>query len=248
MDLKLKDKVAIVTGAGGQTGYGKGIALALAREGCRVVIVDVDPEGGKKTATEIKASGGKALPVKTDISKMAEVQAMADKAIAEFGRIDILVNNAAIGWPSKPFLELSQSEIDRVIGVNLYGTMNMVRAVAPQMIKQKYGKIVNFSGGQGLPGDVSYGASKAAIISFTTSIAKEFAPQGIIVNCFTPGPAETGLSQGRLPHSIWETMAKHSPMGRLCLPDDVGAAIAFVVSDMNSYMVGQCLHLSGPTW
>ncbi len=248
MDLKLKDKVAVVTGAGGQTGYGKGIALALAREGCKVVVVDVDAEGGQKTAAEIKAMGGKALPVKTDISKMSEVQAMAAKAIAEYGRIDILVNNAAIGWPSTPFLELSQNEIDRVIGVNLYGTMNAIRAIAPQMIKQKYGKIVNFSGGQGLPGDASYGASKAAIISFTTTIAKEFVPHGIIVNCFTPGPAETGLSQGRLPHSVWENMAKHTPMGRLCLPDDVGAAIAFVVSDMNSYMVGQNIRLSGPTW
>ena len=248
MDLKLKDKVAVVTGAGGQTGYGKGIALALAREGCHVVIVDVDMDGAQKTAAEVIALGVKALPVKTDISKMDEVQAMADKAIAELGKIDILVNNAAIGLPSKPFLELSQDEISRVIGINLYGTMNTVRAIAPFMVKQHYGKIINFSGGQGLPGDASYGASKAAIISFTTTIAKEFADKGIVVNCFTPGPAETGLSQGRIPHSIWENLGKRSPFGRLCSPDDVGSAIAFLVSDMNSYMIGQSVHLNGPAW
>ena len=92
MDLKLKDKVAVVTGAGGQTGYGKGIALALAREGCNIVIVDVDIEGGQKTADEVKALGGKALAVKTDISKMAEVEEMTEQAIAEFNKIDILIN------------------------------------------------------------------------------------------------------------------------------------------------------------
>ena len=248
MDLKLKDKVAVVTGAGGQTGYGKGIALALAREGCNKVIVDVDIEGGQKTADEVKALGGKALAVKTDISKMAEVEEMTEQAIAEFNKIDILINNAAIGLPSKPFLELSQNEVERVIGVNLYGSMNTVRAIAPYMIRQKYGKIINFSGGQGLAGDASYGASKAAIVSFTTTIAKEFSSQGIVVNCFTPGPAETGLSRGRIPHSLWGKMGENSPIGRLCSSDDVGTIIAFLVSDMNSYMMGQSVHLNGPFW
>jgi NAD(P)-dependent dehydrogenase (short-subunit alcohol dehydrogenase family) len=248
MDLKLANKVAVVTGAGGQMGYGKGIALNLAREGCYIVIVDMDIEGAQKTAAEVKNLGAKALPVKTDISKQAEVDSMVNKAIAEFGRIDILINNAAIGLPSKPFLELSQDEINRVIGVNLFGTMNTVRAIAPHMIKQKYGKIINFSGGQGLPGDASYGASKAAIISFSNTIAKEFAALGVVVNCFTPGPAETGLSQGRIPHATWENLGKRSPLGRLCSPDDVGRAIAFLVSDMNSYMIGQMVHLNGPVW
>jgi 3-oxoacyl-[acyl-carrier protein] reductase len=248
MDLNLANKVAVVTGAGGQTGYGKGIVLNLAKEGCHIVIVDVDIEGALKTVAEVKNLGARALAVKTDISKQAEVDAMVGKAIAEFSRIDILINNAAIGLPSKPFLELSQEEISRVIGVNLFGTMNTIRAIAPHMIKQKYGKIINFSGGQGLPGDASYGASKAAIISFTNTVAKEFASSGVVVNCFTPGPAETGLSQGRIPHTIWENLGKRSPMGRLCSPDDVGRAIAFLVSDMNSYMIGQMVHLNGPVW
>ena len=249
MDLKLQDKVAIVTGGGSQIGYGKGICLTLAKEGCHVVVDDKDEEfeGAKKTANEVKTLGRRSFAFNADVRVRAEVDALVEATIKEFGKIDILVNNAGASSPMVPFAKMTREIWDFDIDTNLYGQMNMCQAVLPHMISRKYGKIIIFFGGTGLPNNSSYGASKAGALHFGYSLAKEVAPLGIIVNMFMPGVGDTGLGGGSkaLPPGFMANIGKRSPLGRLCTPADVGPAIAFLVSDVNSYMVGQLFHMIG---
>jgi NAD(P)-dependent dehydrogenase (short-subunit alcohol dehydrogenase family) len=243
MDLGLKDKVAVVTGTGSQVGFGKAISLALAREGCDVVGVDIDGEGAEKTAAEVKKLGRKSLSFKTDITNRAEVDAMVKKALEEFGKIDILVNNAGMdpGW--EPFMEMNLDNLRKAMEVNLFGGMNMVKAIAPHMISRKYGKIINFSGGQGGPNTTSYATSKGAVDSWSEVLAKELVPLGVIVNTFLPPPAKTRLGADHLPPDFADRVGKMMPLGRVCTVEEVGTMITYMVSDANSYMVGQYLKL-----
>ena len=243
MDLGLKDKVAVVTGTGSQVGFGKAIALALAKEGCDVIGLDIDGEGADKTAAEVKALGRKSLGLKVDITNRAEVDAAVKKVMDEFGKIDILVNNAGMdpGWV--PFLEVNMDDLKKAMDVNVYGGMNMVQAIAPHMISRKCGKIVNFSGGQGGPNNTYYSTSKGAVDSWSESLAKEMVKEGVIVNTFLPPPAKTQLGADHLPPNFADMVAKMMPMGRLCTPPEVGSMIAYMVSDANSYMVGQYIKL-----
>ena len=243
MDLGLKDKVAVVTGTGSQIGFGKAIATTLAAEGCDVAGVDVDIEGAEKTAAAVKALGRRALAIKADISNRAEVDAAVKQIIDEFGKIDILVNNAGMdpGWT--PFLEVKLDDLKKAMSVNLYGSINMAQAIAPHMISRKYGKIVNFSGGQGGPQNTYYSASKGAVDSWSDTLSKEMIPLGIQVNTFLPPPAATNLGKDHLPPGFADRVAKMMPMGRLCTPEEVGRMITYMVSDANSYMVGQYLKI-----
>ncbi|MBN1176255.1 MAG: SDR family oxidoreductase [Dehalococcoidales bacterium] len=243
MDLGLKGKVAVITGTGSQIGFGKAISLKLAEEGCDVVGVDIDGAGAEKTAAEVKALGRKSLGLKVDITNRVEVDAAVKKIMEEFGKIDILVNNAGMdpGWV--PFMELDVNDLKKAMDVNLYGGMNMVQAIAPHMISRKYGKIVNFSGGQGGPNTTSYSASKGAVDSWSEVLAKELVPLGVIVNTFLPPPAKTQLGADHLPPDFADRVGKMMPLGRVCTTEEVGAMIAFMVSDANSYMIGQYLKL-----
>jgi len=243
MELGLKDKVAIITGTGSQIGFGKAIALALANEGCDIIGVDVDGEGAEQTAAEIKSQGRKALGLKVDITNRAEVDAAVKKTLEEFQKIDILVNNAGMdpGWG--PFIEMDLNDLRKAMEVNLYGGMNMVQAIAPHMISRKYGKIVNFSGGQGGPNTTSYSTSKGAVDSWSEVLAKELVPLGVIVNTFLPPPAKTRLGEDHLPPEFADRVSKMMPMGRLCTPAEVASMIAYMVSDTNSYMIGKYIGL-----
>jgi len=239
MDLGLKGKVALISGTGSQIGFGKGIALALAKEGCDIIGVDIDIDGAEKTAAEVRALGRKSLAFKVDVSNRAEVDAMVEQAIAEFGKIDILINNAGIGTPWRATIEVPREEMEKAINVNFFGQFNMVQAVAPHMISQKYGRIINFSGGGGGARDSAYSASKGAVDGWTKSVARDLAPLGVIVNLYLPGPGETGLPVGNVPPGMFEKVKTMNALKRLCTPDDVGQIIAFLVSDKNSYMIGQ---------
>lgn len=243
MDLGLKEKVALVTGAGSQIGYGKGIVLTLADEGCNIIAADIDLEGAKKTVAEVEALGRKALAVKVDVINRTEVDTMVEKALAEFGRIDILVNNAGSSSRLRPFLEMTKDDWDYDIGVNLFGQMNVAQAVLPHMISRAYGRIINTSGGQGIPNISIYGAAKAGVVMFTQALAREVASQGVIVNAVGPGLGETGLVHGA-PREFLEGERQRSQLKRLCTPDDVAPVVAFLASDLCSYMVGQCVNLS----
>jgi len=249
MDLKLKDKVALITGTGSQVGYGRGIAVYLAKEGCDVVGCDIDLEGAEQTAAEIRALGRRALAIKADVANRAEVDEMVKTTLAEFGKIDILVNNAGTSSVLKPFLETNEEERDKLIRVNLYGQMNVTQAVAPHMISRRYGRIVNITGGQGGATISLYGASKGGVDSFTRSIASEFLEYGIVVNGVHPGLGDTGLNYagrgGRfLTPEEHEAAAQRFGLKRFCTGEDMGPMIAFLASDVCSYMVGQVLNMS----
>jgi NAD(P)-dependent dehydrogenase (short-subunit alcohol dehydrogenase family) len=243
MDLKLKDKVALVTGAGSQIGYGKGIVLTLAKEGCDIVAADVDLEGARKTAAEVEALGRKAIAIKVDVRNPSEVNDMVKKGLERFGKIDILVNNAGSSSKLRPFVTMTKEDWDYDIGVNLYGQMNVAQAILPHMISRKYGRIINTSGGQGIPNISIYGAAKAGVVMWTQALAREVASHGVIVNAVGPGLGETGLVHGA-PREFLEGERQRSQLKRLCTPDDVAPVVAFLASDLCSYMVGQCIQLS----
>lgn len=198
MDLKLKNKVAIVTGTGSQIGFGRGIALTLAKEGCDIVSIDVDLEGAKKTAADVQAIGRKALAFKVDITKRVEIDATVKKVLAEFGRIDILVNCAGRASGLRPFAESTEEQWDIDININLKGTMNFTRAVLPCMLEKGYGKIVNFSTHAahqptGLAGAASYVAAKSGTVMFSKTLAGEVGASGININIIAPGPGATNF-------------------------------------------------------
>ncbi|MGD9116584.1 MAG: SDR family NAD(P)-dependent oxidoreductase [Dehalococcoidia bacterium] len=242
MDLKLKGRVALVTGTGSRIGFGRAIALTLAEEGCDITSADIDLEGARKTAAEVEKRGRKAFAVGVDVSQRDSVDEMVAVVVKEFGRIDILINNAGTSSPVQPFMQMTQADWDIDIGVNLYGQMNVAQAVIPHMAKNKYGRIVNCSGGQGLPGISVYGAAKGGIDQFTHALAMEVAPMGIIVNAVLPGLGETGLV-GTAPKEMLEGMRQMSALKRLCTPQDVADTTAFLASERCSYMAGQVIKL-----
>ena len=243
MDLGLKGKVALITGTGSQIGYGKGIAMTLAGEGCDIVSADIDLNGAKQTAEEVEALGCKALAVKVDVANRAEVDDMVKSALEKFGKIEILVNNAGTSSLLRPFVEMTREDWDLDIGVNLYGQMNVAQAVLPHMMSRRHGRIINTSGGRGIPNISIYGAAKAGVMAFTEALAREVASSGVIVNGIGPGLGETGLVHNA-PAEFLEQNRQRSALKRLCTPDDVGPAVAFLASDLCSYMVGQFIHLS----
>lgn len=243
MDLYLTGKVALVTGAGSPTGYGKAIALTLAREGCSVAVADINVAWAQSTAVEIEKTGGRAMYLQMDVTNRAEIDTMVRSVVDQFGRIDILVNNAGASSREKPFMQMNREDWDKDIQVNLMGQMSVAQAVIPWMAKEHYGRIVNTSGGQGIPMISVYGAAKAGVEAWTHALALEVAPLGITVNGVAPGLGETGLTVNN-PREIMEANRERSALKRLCTPADVAPAVAFLASEVCSYMVGQWIRLS----
>jgi NAD(P)-dependent dehydrogenase (short-subunit alcohol dehydrogenase family) len=247
MDLGLKDKVALVTGAGSQIGFGKAIALQLAKEGCDVAVNDIDIKGAQKTAAEVERLGRKSLAIKGDVTSITEWDSMVGKILEKFGRIDILVNNAGGCTPPKPFLKMTDKDWEFDIDVNLKSTRNGTKTVLPIMIKQKSGKIVNITSGAGIHGGMftaGYSAAKAGIIAFSMGVAKEAAPEGININCVSPGVANTGFARNAPPGMI-EKFPETLPIRRLTTPQDIANAVTFLASEAASDIVGQVLVVSG---
>jgi 3-oxoacyl-[acyl-carrier protein] reductase len=247
MDLGLKDKVALVTGAGSQIGFGKGIALTLAREGCDIIVNDVDSEGAEKTAAEVKSLGRKAIAIKADVSSSAEVNDMVKTALKQFGKIDILVNNAGVCTPPKPFIEMTEEECDRDINVNLNGVLNCTRAVLSHMISRKSGKIISISSDAAKMGGANiavYGAAKAGIMVFSKGLAAEVAASGINVNAIAPGPGDTGFAL-HAPPGFLKKVTAMIPLGRTTTPQDIANMIAFLASDVSSNITGQTISVDG---
>ncbi len=236
--MKLKNKVAIVTGAA--QGIGKGIALALAKEGANVVISDI--KGVYDVVREIETMGVKALCVKADVSNKKEVEEMVEKTLDRFGRIDILVNNAGI-FPFVNLTEMKEEDWDKVLNINLKGIFNCTKAVLNEMIKQKSGNIINISSIAamvGFKGLSHYCASKAGVIGFTKSTALELAQYGIRVNAIAPGGVET-LGTGK----IDKNFIKSLPIKRIGVPKDIANAALFLASEDSSYITGQCIVVDG---
>lgn len=247
MDSGLKGKTAIVTGAGSQIGFGRAIVRTLAKEGCNIVACDIDLEGAEKTVAEVKAIGAKAIALKTDITSYQAAQEMVAAALKEFGKIDVLVNNAGASTPPKPFLEMTEKDWHRDIDINLYGTIHCTRAVLPHMVAQKSGKVVSITSGVGIHGGMSvavYAAAKGGIIAFCKGISKEMAPFNININLVSPGIADTGFAK-QAPPGLLENAVKSIPLGRLTQPQDIANAVLFFASDLSSDVVGQVLVVTG---
>jgi len=247
MDLGLEGKVALVTGAGSQIGFGKAIALTLAKEGCDIVAADIDLDGAKQTAAEVEALGRKAIALKADVTKSTEANEAVKATIDKFGKIDILVNNAGGCTPPKPFLEMTEADWDFDINVNLRGVLNFTRAVLPSMVERRYGKIINITSGAGIDGGMNttiYAAAKAGIIAFSKGVAKEAARSGINVNLVSPGPANTGFARNA-PPGMLDRFVKMVPIGRITEAQDVANAVTFLASDVASDIVGQTLIVTG---
>jgi 3-oxoacyl-[acyl-carrier protein] reductase len=247
MDLGLKGKVALVTGAGSQIGFGKGIAIGLAKEGCDIVAADIDLEGAKQTAAIIQGLGRKAMAVKADITDADQVNEMVKKVMASFGKIDILVNNAGAATPTKPFWEKTAAEWDWDINVNLKGAMNCTKAVIGRMVENKSGKIINISSVAarlGAPYSSSYTAAKAGIIGLTKSLALEVSQFGVNVNSIAPGLGLTNFTKNDPPEFI-ESLKERTPTKRNTAPEDIANTVAFLASDASRNIVGQTLSVDG---
>jgi 3-oxoacyl-[acyl-carrier protein] reductase len=248
MDLGLSGKVALVTGAGSQKGFGKSIALTLAREGCDIIAADINLEGAKQTVAEIETLGRKALAVNADIAKIDQVNDMVKAAMARFDRIDILVNNAGGLFSLKLFHEKPEAEIDNEINLNYRGAMNCVRAVMGQMMARKSGKIVNIASigaTKGMAHTVVYNSAKAGIVQFTRCLAVELGPLGINVNCISPGLGLTNFGGGGPPPDGVKAAIARIPARRTTTPQDIANAVLFLVSDISTDVMGQNLGVDG---
>jgi NAD(P)-dependent dehydrogenase (short-subunit alcohol dehydrogenase family) len=252
--LEFNDKVAIVTGAA--RGIGATTAWAFAKRGATSVIVDINGEGAEKVAADIRAKGLNAVAYMVDVSKKKEVDEMVEKVFDEFGRIDVLVNNAYISGGYSIVTETSQETWDQVIAVNLTGSFNCAKAVAKKMILQKSGKIVNISSGAGVNGSLSsgvqYPASKAGIIGLTLGLAGDLAPFGINVNCITPGLIRTWKPEEMAEQATGWTLEKvkryievEVPLKRVGEPEDIAETVVFLSSDAASYIVGEVINVDG---
>jgi len=245
--LNFEGKKAIVTG--GASGIGKCTALKLAKWGADVAIVDLNTEGAHEVLTTIKEFGCDGMFLKTDITKFDEVLEMAKNVYTRFGKIDILINNAA--WDKIEFFMNTGPELwQKLIDVNLIGHINCTKAVLHYMVEHRSGAIVNVASDAarvGSTGEAVYSAAKGGVVSFTKSIAREMAKYNIRVNCICPGPTETPLFEEvkkDAPHLV-EAIIKSVPFKRLAKPCEIANGIAFFASDLSTFITGQVLSVNG---
>ena len=237
-------KVAIVTG-GGQ-GIGRAVALDLAEAGINVVVADINLEAAEAAAAEAAAAGCSPLAFKLDVANSENVEALVEKVSEQYGRIDHLINNAGITKDGL-MMRMSDDAWQAVIDVNLTGTYLCSKAVIRVMMKQREGRIVNISsvvGAMGNAGQTNYAASKAGVIGFTKSLAREVAARGITVNAVAPGFIQTAMTDA-LPDKARDDLVNLIPNGRFGTPEDVAFAVRFLIAEEASYITGQVLHVNG---
>jgi 3-oxoacyl-[acyl-carrier protein] reductase len=240
--MKLKDKIAIVTGA--SQGIGKEVALALAKEGANVIVIDIN-DNVKKVSEEIKSMGVKSMAVKADVSNRKDIEKMSRDVLKTFGKVDILVNNAGI-YPSVSFNEMKEEDWDKVMNVNLKGTFLCTKAVSESMIKKKSGSIINISSIAamvGFNGLTHYCASKAGILGFTRALALELSKYNIRVNAIAPGAIET--PGAKMTDEDANNFAQTIPLKRIGTPKDIASVVLFLASEDSSYITGQCIIVDG---
>ncbi len=242
--MKLDGKVALVTGSG--RNIGRSIALALAKEGASVIVnARTNRKEADAVADEVRALGAKALPLLADVGERGQLEGMLDNGLAEFGHIDIVVNNAAVR-PHMPFAEMTYEDWRSTLATDLDPAFLCAKAALPGMLERKWGRVINFSGlqaFQGRHGGVHISAAKVGVIGFTRALSTELAPDGILVNCIVPGAIDTirdGGQQTRPNPSVSEI-----PVGRMGKPDEIAALCAFLCSDDAGFITGQTIHVNG---
>jgi NAD(P)-dependent dehydrogenase (short-subunit alcohol dehydrogenase family) len=254
--MELQGQAAIVTGAG--RNIGRAIALELAGMGADIVVAEMDEATGKRTADEVRKLGRRALALRTDVTRMSDLQAMADRSMAEFGRIDILVNNAGI-HRSAHTADVTEDDWDRLLAVNAKGVFFASQAVLRHMVKAKRGNIISLAsmaGKIGLKTSLVYGITKAAVISMTKSLALAHAADGIRANCVCPGIVETDMIFqidreageklfGLKPGEYLKQRVEQIPLGRIEKAEDVANLVGFLASRKSSYMTGQAINVTG---
>lgn len=239
-----KDRVVLVTGGG--RGIGREIALRFAGEGADVAICDVNAQALDETKKEVEMKGRKCLVFQADVTKWDQVEDMVTKILDNFGRVDILINNAGITRDGL-LVRMSEGDWDSVLDINLKGVFNCTKAVAKPMMKQRHGKIVNIAsiiGVMGNAGQANYAASKGGVIAFTKSIAKELASRSISVNAIAPGFIQTDMTS-KLPEQYKAEMLKLIPLNRFGEARDVADAALFLASEAASYITGHVIKVDG---
>lgn len=243
--ISLKEKTAVITGSA--RGIGRAIAEKLAEAGSKIVISDILVEDGEKTAKEIKEKYGvETLFISSNVADSQSAEELVTKAHEAFGKIDVFVNNAGITRDTL-LLRMKEDDFDKVIAVNLKGTFNCTQSVLKKMIKQRSGSIINIASVIGLMGNVgqaNYAASKAGVIGFTKSVAREGAPRGVRANSIAPGFIKSDMTH-ILNEEVQKQILSQIPAGEMGTPEDVANAVLFLASDLSSYITGQTLTVDG---
>lgn len=237
-------RISVVTGA--SQGIGEAIALALAEEGAELALVDIQREKLEGVAQRIRRQNGKASVYHADVSRKEDTTDVVKELISRHKRIDHLINNAGITRDNL-LMRMKEEEWDAVLAVNLKGVFNFSQAVIRHMISNRYGRIVNISSVVGLMGNVgqtNYSASKAGVLGFTKSLAREVASRGITVNAVAPGYVATPMTEN-LPEAVKKTFLELIPMKRFCSPEEVASVVKFLLSDEASYITGQVINING---
>jgi 3-oxoacyl-[acyl-carrier protein] reductase len=242
--MLFEGRVSIVTGA--SQGIGETIASDLAREGARVVLVDIQKDKLEAVAGRIRESGGTAACHEANVARLEDAIRVVEGVLRDFGRIDHLVNNAGITRDNL-LLRMKEEEWDAVIGVNLKGCWNFSKAVIKSMVAGRYGRIVNIASVVGLagnPGQANYAASKAGVMGFSRALAREVASRGITVNCVAPGYIATAMTD-KLPEEVKKAFMASIPLKRFGLPNEVAFAVKFLLSEEAAYITGQVINVNG---
>ncbi len=245
--MKLKDRVAIVTGAGREgKGIGRAIAQALATEGARVAVASRTEANAAAVAREICEAGGQAIAIACDVTDASAIEAMVARVLGEWGRLDVLVNNAGITRDNL-VLRMKEDDWDAVLDTNLKGAFLCSRAVLKPMLRQKGGRIINISsirGVTGAPGQANYAAAKAGIFGLTKSLAQEVASRGILVNSVAPGFIETAMTDG-LADEVKKSFFENIPLQRYGSPEEIARVVVFLAGDDATYITGQVINVDG---
>jgi NAD(P)-dependent dehydrogenase (short-subunit alcohol dehydrogenase family) len=241
--MRLEGRVALVTGAGG--GIGAATARRFAREGATVVVNDVDLKLARALVTELQKEGARALSIAADVTARTDVEAMVDQVVGEFGRLDVLVNNAGVNRDAMSH-KMTEEQWDQVLAVNLKGTFLCAQAVLAVMRERGWGRVINTSSVASLGniGQANYAASKAGVIGLTRTLALEYAKYGITVNCVAPGPVMTRMLAS-VPEAIREKIVAKVPVGRIARPEEIAAVHAFLASEDAAFITGQVLFVDG---
>lgn len=243
--MQLKDRVAIVTGAG--QGIGASVAKAYAREGARVAVIDMNLDAANSVVHEIQAEAGQAMAVRCDVAEREQVQAMADQVQAKWGRVDILVNNAGITRTAM-LHKMTAEQWNQVLAVHLTGSFNCLQAVVDGMMARRYGRIIyvtSAAGVLGTIGQINYSAAKAGVLGMTKSAAKELARYNITVNAIAPGAATPMTQTIRTDERFKEKYLERIPLGRWAEPEEIAPVFVFFASDAAAYVTGQILAADG---